>query len=415
MAANPTASSPSPRPSGETRPPGSRSDAMRAPRGPAEWSAHPQALAGLIQGALHPFHSLSLVGRLGGRASKPVGTPPGTVVHTGVRRVAEPRLQLLRYRDESFEEGTAEVLDPLPVLPGAEEGVLWLNVDGLHDVALLERIGERMGFHPLAMEDVASVGQRPKLEEYDDHLFIVLHMLRIDGETHRIAVEQVSLLVGPGYLISFQEAPGDVFESVRERIRSGKGKVRRRGSDYLAYALIDAVVDSYFHILEQLGERTEELESEVMEVPTRDTMRRVHELKRELLILRRSVWPLRELMGAFLRTDGRLVDEATRLYLRDVHDHSYQLIDTAEVLRDITSGMRDLYLSNVSHRTNEVMKVLTIMASIFIPLTFVAGVYGMNFEYMPELAVPWAYPAILLLMLTAALGMLWLFRRKGWL
>jgi magnesium transporter len=300
-------------------------------------------------------------------------------------------------------------------VPAVGEGVLWVNVDGLHDVALLEKLGATMGFHPLVMEDVASVGQRPKLEEYDDHLFIVVHLLQAAGTPVRIADEQVSFIVGPGYLFTFQEDVGDVFDSVRERIRAGKGRLRERGSDFLAYALTDAVVDSCFQILEKMGEAAEEIELEVLaERPGEDSMRRVHDLKRELLVLRRSVWPLREMVGSFLRVESKLVDDSTKVYLRDVHDHSYQLIDTVEILRDIASGMRDLYLSSMSQKTNEVMKLLTIMASIFIPLTFIAGVYGMNFNYMPELIQPWGYPAALLFMLAVALGLLWFFRRKGW-
>jgi magnesium transporter len=374
--------------------------------------------------ALNVLNPLRVMGRIVRRPGKPPGTSPGTVIHTGRRKVEEPRIHRIAYGHDRFEESSPSprgafagqaLEDLIGTLPDPQEGVLWINIDGLHDVGLLSGISDRMGFHPLAIEDVANVGQRPKLEAYDDHLFIVVHMLRVASDGLHISDEQVSLLVGPGYLISFQEAPGDVFDPVRERLRSEKGRIRQRGSDYLAYALIDAVVDSYFKVLERLGERTEELETEVMEHPSKETMRRVHELKRELLVLRRSVWPLRELMGSFLRVEGDLIDESTRVYLRDVYDHSHQLIDTVEVLRDMTSGMRDLYLSNVSNRTNEVMKVLTIMASIFIPLTFVAGIYGMNFEYMPELEYRWAYPVVLGGMLAAGLAMLWVFRRRGWL
>jgi len=376
--------------------------------------AHHPSLAGLVGGALHPLHQLRVMGRLVRRAAKRPGTAPGTVIHTGPRRVEQARVTVMRYAADSFLEEGRDLEDPIGAHPDPGSGVVWINVEGLHDVGLLERIGERMGFHPLAIEDVANVGQRPKLEEYEDHLFIVVHMLRLDNGGLRVRDEQVSLLVGPGFLVSFQEAPGDVFDPVRERLRSGKGKIRGLGADYLAYALIDALVDSCFQVLEALGERTEQLEEEVMDRPSRDTMRAVHELKREILVLRRSVWPLRELMSSFLRVEGPLVADSTRLYLRDVHDHSYQLMDSVEMLRDITSGMRDLYLSNVSNRMNEVMKVLTVMASIFIPLTFVAGIYGMNFEYMPELEVWWAYPAVLLFMIASALGMVGVFRWKGW-
>jgi len=377
----------------------------------------PASIADLVPNALNPFHQLRVMGRLVRRAVKSPGTAPGTVVHTGERKVEAVRVHAMRYGPGGASEEVCEGILPGELkVPAPGEGVLWVNVDGLHDVALLERLGATMGFHPLVMEDVASVGQRPKLEEYDDHLFIVIHLLNAAGEPLRITDEQVSFIVGPGYLFTFQEDVGDVFDSVRERIRSGKGRLRERGADYLAYALIDAVVDSYFHILEDMGEAAEALEVEVMaEKPDREAMQRVHELKRELLVLRRSIWPLRELMASFLRVESSIVDGSTKVYLRDVHDHSYQLIETVEILRDIASAMRDLYLSSVSQRTNEVMKLLTIMASIFIPLTFIAGVYGMNFSYMPELTHPWGYPASLLFMLAVALGLLFYFRKKGWL
>jgi magnesium transporter len=369
-------------------------------------------LSGLVKSTLDPINPFRIVGRLVRGSGPPPGTSPGTVIHTGARRLSQPVITALQYGDAGLEEDRWEGVPP--ELPVPEQGVLWVNVDGLHDVGLLEALGQAMGFHPLAMEDVAHVGQRPKLEEYDDHLLLLVHMLRLDEEKRQITDEQVSVLVGRGYLFSFQEAVGDVFEPVRERLRAGKGRIRSRGADYLAYALLDALVDSYFHIIERLGEWTEELEEEVLEGHSGDTMHRVHALKRELLVVRRSIWPLREITSAFLRSESPLVDSATKVYLRDVNDHSYHLIDTVEILREMSSGIRDLYLARVGNRTNEVMKVLTIMASIFIPLTFVAGVYGMNFEYMPELEVPWAYPVVLLGMLAAALGMLWIFRKKGW-
>jgi magnesium transporter len=371
-------------------------------------------ISDLVRSTLHPINPFRIMGRIVRGPGPPPGTSPGTVIHTGHRRVEKPVVRVIRYGPSGLEEEPwDEIPSELPV-PARGDGVLWVNVIGLHDTVLLEELGEAMGFHPLAMEDVAHVGQRPKFEEYEDHLFLLVHMLSLHDEARQINDEQVSFMVGPGYLFSFQEAAGDVFDPVRDRLRAGKGRIRVRGSDYLAYALLDALVDSYFHIVERLGEWTEELERRVLDSRSEDTMHQIHELKRELLLLRRSTWPIREITSAFVRSESELVDPSTKIYLRDVHDHSYQLMDTVEILRDVASGVRDLYLSNVSNRTNEVMKVLTIMASIFIPLTFVAGVYGMNFEHMPELAVPWAYPAVLLGMLGAALGMLALFRWKEW-
>jgi magnesium transporter len=368
----------------------------------------------LVRTALHPVRGLRVIGRFVRRASKRPGSAPGTVVHTGPRRVEATRVQIFRYSQDALTEESTGTLPETLDVPEAGSGVLWLNVEGLHDVKLLERIGAALELHPLAVEDVASIGQRPKLEEYDDHLFLVAHMLTLAGDAGHVVDEQVSLMVGRGFVVTFQEAPGDVFEAVRERLREGRGRIRSRGADYLAYTLLDAIVDHYFVVLEKLGEVVEELEEEVLERPTRRTMHRVHGLKRELLAVRRSIWPLREMLSGFLRVESALVDEGTRLYLRDVYDHCYQLIDSVEILREVGSGLRDLYLSNVSNRTNEVMKVLTIMASVFIPLTFVAGVYGMNFEYMPELEMRWAYPAVLGFMLVAALAMLWIFRSRGW-
>ena len=360
------------------------------------------------------MHPLRIVGRLVRRGSKPPGSPPGTVVHTGPRRVESVRVQAIRYSPDGIETEEWEGLPPAIEVPSDGSGVLWLNVDGLHDVELLRALAEQIGAHPLAIEDVANVGQRPKLEEYPDHLFLVAHMLRTEPEPLRLVDEQVSLLVGPGYLVSFQEEPGDVFDPVRRRIQSGKGQIRSRGSTYLAYALLDALVDSTFAVVEEFGEYSEALELRVLEDPSREIMHSLHHLKRELLVLRRSIWPLRELTSSFLRVEGELAEPAINVYLRDLHDHCYQLIDTVEILREIASGMRDLYLSNLNQRTNEIMKVLTVIASIFIPLTFVAGIYGMNFEHMPELAFPWAYPAVLGLMAAIAGGMLFMFRTRRW-
>ncbi len=380
----------------------------------------PGSVSHMVKGALHPFKPLRIVGRIVRRASKPPGLPPGTLIHTGPRRVEVPRIEVIRYSPEDLRESGAEDLSPSRLRevfserPTEQEGMLWVNVDGLHDVDLLREIGEAVGAHPLAMEDVANIGQRPKAEDYGDHLFIVVHMLRAEGQPFRIVDEQVSFFVAPGLLVSFQEQPGDVFGPIRDRLRAGKGRIRGQGSHYLAYALIDALVDQYFHVMERLGEQIESLEEDVSDRSPADTMKRLHHLKRELLLLRRSVWPLREMMGALLRVEGPLMPDSTKVYLRDIHDHSYQVIETVELLRDVANGVRDLYLSQVSNRTNEVMKFLTVMASIFIPLTFIAGVYGMNFEHMPELAHSWAYPVVLGIMLAMALGLLAFFRWREW-
>ena len=367
----------------------------------------------VLNGAVHPRKAARFMTRL---VRKPVhlpGAPPGALIHTGVRKVERVKLRLLEYDAERIRE-----LEPSGVqeaLAARDESLVgWLNVDGLHEPEVLRELRDHFDLHLLAMEDVASVGQRAKLDDYEGSIFLSLPVLSFHKATMTVEVEQLSLVLGPGWVLTFQESAGEVLEPVRERLKAAQGKIRGRGADYLAYALTDAVVDRYFGILEQLGDAAEELEGRVMESPTPETLLGVNHLKRELLVLRKTVWPLREALGAFARTESDLVSESTQVFVRDVHDHVIQIIDTVETLRDLASGMSDLYLSGVGHRTNEVMKVLTVMASIFIPLTFVAGVYGMNFEFMPELGIPWAYPALWVLMVTLGVSMLWYFRKRKW-
>jgi len=356
----------------------------------------------------------SLVTRLVGRVSKKPGSAPGTLQHTGHRKVEKVRLRLIDYDESSIQERELERIEE--AFPLADEPpVTWVNVDGLHDVAVAEAVADRFGIHRLAMEDVLSPTQRPKVEEYEAHFLVILKMLSFDAATDSIVAEQLSLIVGRNYLFSFQERVGDVFEPVRERLRQGRPRIRARGTDYLAYALIDAVVDSYFRVLEQVGDRIEVLENDAMDDPSIAVSHRIHRLKGEVMVLRRALWPLREMLGQMYRGDIPNISEETQLFLRDVYDHCVQVIDTAETLREVLSGAMELYMSGVSNRMNEVMKVLTIIATIFIPLSFFAGLYGMNFQYMPELGLRWAYPVLLGFMATLAGGMLWYFRRRGWL
>jgi len=356
----------------------------------------------------------SAMSRLVDRAHKPPGSAPGALVHTGEKKVEQVRIRLIDYNVEKLLERTLEGVDES--FPFADrEPVSWINIDGLHDTAVAEAVADRFNVHRLALEDVLSPNQRPKVENYEDHYLVVLKMLSYDAESESVNAEQVSLVVGDKYLFSFQERYGDVFEPVRERIRHGKGRIRSRGTDYLAYALMDAVVDNYFRILESIGDTIEDLEEAALGQPNIETLHRIHHLRGEMLVVRRAVWPLREVLGQLYRGEIGLVTEETRLFLRDVYDHAVQVIDTTETLREVLSGAMDLYLSGVSNRMNEVMKVLTIIATIFIPLSFFAGLYGMNFEYMPELGVRWAYPALLAFMATVSGGMLWAFRRRGWL
>lgn len=344
--------------------------------------------------------------------SKKAGSAPGTLVHIGEKRIEEARITLLDYDENHFDErplASIEEAFPLRDAPTAT----WINVDGLHDIDLIEKIGGHFGIHPLTLEDIVNTGQRPKLEIFDGYVYVVLKMLHLD-EDDAVRSEQVSLVLGPRFLLSFQERTGDVFAPVRERIRKGRGRIRRGGCDYLAYALIDAVVDHYFLILEKVGEQLEALEEELMEAPEETTLQAVHDLKREMIFMRKQVWPLRELVNGLVRAESDLVRESTGLFFRDVYDHAIQIIDTIESYRDLLSGMVDLYLSSVSNRMNEVMKLLTLIATIFIPITFVAGIYGMNFEFMPELKWRWGYPAVWIAMGLIAAVMLAYFRKKKW-
>lgn len=290
--------------------------------------------------------------------------------------------------------------------------VTWINIDGIHDVGVIEKIGKEFDVHTLILEDILNTGQRPKFEDMEKYLFVVLKMLRLENGT--VVAEQVSLIVGSNYVISFQEQVGDVFEVIRERIRSAKGKIRKMGADYLAYTLLDSIVDNYFAVLENFGERIEVMEEELVVEPDQQTLHQIHGLKRQLINLRKSVWPLREVIGGLERSESELIKDETEVFLRDVYDHTIQVIDSVETFRDMVSGMLDIYLSSVSNRMNEVMKVLTIFAAIFIPLTFIAGVYGMNFEYMPELKYRWGYFGVWGVIICVAAAMLIYFKRKKW-
>lgn len=347
------------------------------------------------------------------KRSKKAGLPPGTLVHIGEHKTEKVRINVIDYDEKQLNEMealTIETCFPFRDSPT----VTWINIDGVHQVDIIEKLGSCYNLHPLLLEDILNTEQRPKMEDFGDYLFLVLKMLEID-ENGVIEAEQVSLVLGPNYVISFQEHEGDVFNAVRERIRKNKGRVRKSGADYLAYALMDSIVDNYFLILEQIGERIEATEQQLTENPTPETLHAIRDLKREMIFLRKSVWPLREVINTLQRGESPLIHESLGVYLRDVYDHTIQIIDTVESLRDMISGLLDVYLSSISNRMNEVMKVLTIFASIFIPLTFVAGVYGMNFKFMPELEWGWGYFAVLCVMALTAGTLLVYFRRKKWL
>ena len=351
----------------------------------------------------------SFVGR---RAAK-AGMPPGSVVFTGVRKVEHALADRISYDRDLLDERYG--LPPAEALTERPAGrVTWLNLVGVHDTEAIEALGEAFGLHPLVLEDLVGTGQRPKVEGYDGYLFVVLRMLSLDGGDELVD-EQVSLILGGNHVLTVQERTGDVFEPLRERLRRGRVRLRGSGADYLAYALLDVLVDAYFALLERYGELLEALEVDILADPKPDALGRINALRQDLLLMRRAVWPLREVMSALQRDESPLLQEATRTYLRDVYDHVVQVIDTIETFRELLSGMHDTYLSNLSHRMNEIMKVLTIISTIFIPLGFLVGVYGTNFENIPELRWRWSYPLLWLVMLTVVGSMLAYFRRRRWL
>ena len=339
---------------------------------------------------------------------------PGTLVHVGETKDERVSIGLIYYNELQCEE--IPVVQPDQArIPRDREGVSWVNVDGTHDVKIVEMIGAHYGLHPLILEDIVTTGQRPKFEDFSDYIFITLVALEGTGVDGEVISDQISMVLGSNYLLTFQAKPGDCWGPVRERLRQGKGRLRKAGPDYLAYALMDAVVDNYFVTLEHLGEKIERLQDKVLFDPSPEVLSDIHHVKSDLLYLRKSVWPLRDVIGAMQRSESSLISATTSTYLRDIHDHTVQVMDTIETMRDIVSGLLDIYLSSVSNRLNAVMKVLTIIATIFIPLTFIAGVYGMNFDVMPELRWRWGYPAIMTLMFAIGIAMLAWFRKKKWL
>ncbi len=349
------------------------------------------------------------------KRSKKAGLPPGTLMHIGTRRLKNTVLHEINY-------SPGHLTESYPLKPGdllqdgaGNDGNTWINVSGLHDVDFLQSIGEQFNIHKLVLEDVVNTDQRPKMEDHGHFLFFTLKMFSWDEAGQTMAWEQLSIILGEGFIITFQEAQGDVFEPVRDRLRQAKGRIRKMGPDYLCYALLDAIVDQFFLIQEKVSDSLDGIEEMVFDHPGKEAATAIHEMKRMLLNIRRAAWPMRELISHFEKSESPLLDKGTRLYVRDVYDHSIQIIDNVEVSREITAGLMDMYLSAISNRTNEVMKVLTIVATLFIPLTFIVGIYGMNFEYMPELSWPWAYPVILGIMFFILIGMILYFRKRKWL
>jgi len=348
------------------------------------------------------------------KSAKKKGLAPGTLVYVGEQKTAQVRIKLIDYDEKEFQEKEVEKIEecfPFKDKPT----VTWINIDGLQDTEVIEKIGKHFGLHPLVLEDILNTGQRPKMEDFEKYIFIVVKMIYFDDKENETKAEQVSFILGTNFVISFQEKPGDVFNTVRERIRKAKGRIRKADADYLLYSLLDAIIDSYFSILEMIGDKIEDLEEMVVAEPKPGSLQAIHELKREMIYLRKSVWPLREVINNFSKAESSLVQKSTNIYLRDIYDHTIQIIDTIETFRDMLSGMHDTYLSSISNKMNEIMKVLTIFAALFIPLTFIAGIYGMNFQFMPELNWRWGYFGIWGVIIAVGLSMLFYFKRKKWL
>ncbi len=348
------------------------------------------------------------------KRTRKTGLPPETLVYTGEKKDEAVKISVMDYDEATFNETelfTVEACIPYKNKPT----VTWVNIDGVHNVAILEKLGDCFELHRLVMEDILSTDQRPKMEDYGDYVYIVFKMLS-SSKTGDIVTEQTSVILGANFVLSFQEGnDGDVFNLIRDRLRNAKGRIRKMGADYLAYSLLDAVVDNYFVVLEKIGDKIELLEAELIENPTQKTVQSIYHLKREVIFLHNAVWPLREALNSLGKHESSLIRESTAPYLRDVYDHVIHVIDSVDIYREMISGMLDMYLSSVSYRLNAVMKVLTIIATIFMPLTFVVGIYGMNFKNMPELEWRYGYPLVWLTMIGVTVFMLYYFKRKKWL
>jgi magnesium transporter len=353
------------------------------------------------------------------KSSKSRGLPPGALIHIGEKKTDKVKISVMDYSIGKFNEMEIKKVEDCFSLK-RKPSISWINVDGLHEIDVIEKLGKCFEIHPLVLEDILNTDQRPKMEDFEKYIFFALKMLYVDDKTNEIHSEQVSLILGNNFVISFQEAVGDVFDSVRERIRGAKGRIRKMGADYLAYTLIDAIVDNYFTILEKIGEKIENMQEDIIKNPDPETLQHIYKLKRDMIYLRKSVWPLREVLNGLLREESKLIKKSTHIFLRDLYDHTIQVIDTIETYRDMVSGMLDIYMSSVSNKMNEIMKVLTIFAAIFIPLTFIAGIYGMNFQptstyNMPELYWEYGYPFALGAMVVLVVVLLGYFKHKKWL
>ena len=349
------------------------------------------------------------------KQSQKAGLPPGALVYIGQKRSDTTRITVCGYNETTYWEEQTEDREETIALLKREDTVRWVSITGLARIEMLQVIGERFKLHPLTLEDILNTDQRPKQEVFEDYIYISLKMLVSKEADDSVEMEQVSLILGVDYVLSFSESGDEIFKPVRDRIHNNKSSIRSKGPDYLTYALLDSVVDGYYAVLEKVGENIEVLEDKLLTDPSQKTLHDVHRIKGVMLNIRHAVWPLREVLTGLEQSDSAFVNHDTALHMRDVYFHAVQIIDTIEIYREMLSGMLDIYLSSVNNKMNEVMKVLTIFAAIFIPLTLISGIYGMNFKYMPELNWPFGYPLSIALMLVVTGFMLLYFKRKGWL
>lgn len=326
----------------------------------------------------------------------------------------EITIKVIDYSETEFDEKPLKCAEDC-FLYRDTNSITWIDIEGVHDAAVIEKIGAHFGLHSLVMEDITNVDQRPKMEEFDNYIFISMKMLSYQEQTQQVQVEHCSLILGDKYVISFQEGlEGDVFDSLRNKLRSGRGKLRKSGSDFLVYSMVDMVIDNYFLILENLGEKIENLENESLNRPDTTTLKNIYRMKREMMFLRKAVWPMREIVNGITHSENKLINKTSDVHLRDIYDHTIQVIDTVELYREMLGSMLDIYLSSVSYKMNGIMKVLTIISTIFIPLTFVTSIYGMNFEFMPELKWKYGYLMVWIIMISAIVFMMYFFKKKKW-
>ena len=347
-------------------------------------------------------------------ASEKSGLPPGSLVHVGEVHQHEHKISVVNYNKATIKKHTVKSIEEL--LPyKTTDTITWVIIDGLKEVSIIEAIGQSFDIHPLVLEDILNTHQRPKFEEFNDYLYIVVKAISIETNTLNVEYEQISLLILNNFVFTFMEQPDKLFDPILNRLNNDKSQVRNLGSDYLAYIIMDTVVDEYFALQDAFDELIESVEDILLSDPSSETLATIQKIKRELIFLRRSVSPLRELLAAIHRSESPLLNEKTKRYFGDIYDHAIRIIEAIESYRDLIAGMLDIYLSSVSNKMNETMKVLTVFASIFIPLTFIAGVYGMNFEYMPELKWRWSYPVLWVFFISVSVLLLRFFRKNKWL